>query len=412
MRWSSGAAVLSLPIFLRPAAVALVGSGPGAVRMSASSPAAAAAAPAVEVGSTANRVASSFQANEFAPRWWARNPHVMTIGGAGVLDTVEPVAYDRQVWDTPDGDQVAVDFLSGQGSQTQDTDVLVVMLHGLESRSNAPLCVRMARSFQRRGYDVAVINFRSCAHDDDVPRSPGGYHLGFTDDVDFVTRQLHAQHPDKRIYLSGFSLGGNVILKFLGEKGDRVSAENGIVGAAVTCVPFVPELGSPRLDTGFNRVVYSGNFLKNLKPKAQKQVDKLGAEAFPPRFDLERVLATTTLGEFDDAFIAPIYGFKDKFEYYRTQGSFSGGFLPKIRVATMALNAVDDPFIDPNTLPQPADMHGAPVRLVYHRFGGHCGFISAQPPVFEQAGAAVPLQPRDWLPEELARFVDHAEAAR
>lgn len=394
---------LTVVVTCLPCVLALHPRARSGIRMAASQATATVAGPA-------QRVASSFEPHDFEPRWWARNSHVMTIGGAGVLDSLEPIDYAREVWDTPDGDTVALDFL--QASEARESSVLVVMTHGLESRSAAPLCVRMARSFQRRGFDVAVLNFRSCAHDDDVPRTPGGYHLGFTDDLHFVTRRLHEQYPDKRIYLSGFSLGGNVILKFLGEVGDGAAAEYGVYGAAVACVPFRPEDCEPRLASGFNRWVYSGNFLKTLKPKAQKQVDTLGADAFPPRFNLQRVLDTTTIGEFDDEFIAPIYGFADKTEYYLTQGSMSGGFLPKIRVATLALNAVDDPFINPNTLPTSQEIQGAPVRLVYSPRGGHCGFISARPPTFTHVdGEVETLEHRDWLPEELARFIVHAESS-
>lgn len=305
---------------------------------------------------------------QFARRWF------LVVGYGLCCVQQGDVGYRRQVWETPDGDSVAIDFLDADTTSggPEGQDVLVVMTHGLESRSCAPLCVRMARSFTRRGFNVAVLNFRSCANDNDVPQTPGGYHLGFTSDLDFVTKRLHEQHPTKRIYLSGFSLGGNVILKLLGELGDQAQNSNGIHGAAVTCVPFRPEFCEPMLGSGFNRVVYSGNFLKSLKPKAVAQVEVLGIDAFPPRFDLERVLATTTIGEFDDEFIAPIYGFKDKLDYYLTQGSFSGGFLQRIRVPALAMNAINDPFIDPASLPQKEDLQGAPLRLVYHEHGGNC----------------------------------------
>ena len=366
---------------------------------------------------TAASVAASFEARRFDPVWWGGNPHVMTIGGAGSLEkqlgaAVEPLQYRREFWTCPDGDRIAVDFSDAAPSSSSSSTAkpIVVMTHGLESRSNAPLTERMARAFNRGGFDVCVVSFRSCAHDNDVPRRPGGYHLGFTDDVDFVTKKIFSE-TQRSIYLSGFSLGGNVVLKLLGELGASAATENGIVGAAVTCVPFKPADCAPLLSEGFNRVVYSGNFLKSLKPKAQAQVDALGIDAFPSRFSLEKVLQADSIGAFDDAFIAPIYGFKDKWEYYRTQGCASGGYLKRITVPTLALNAIDDPFIESSTLPQPEDV-GEAVRLVYHRYGGHCGFVSAEVPTMEAhaPGTAPPLQTRDWLPVELARFVGHCES--
>uniref|UniRef100_A0A7S1UAU7 AB hydrolase-1 domain-containing protein n=1 Tax=Phaeomonas parva TaxID=124430 RepID=A0A7S1UAU7_9STRA len=203
------------------------------------------------------------------------------------------------------------------------------------------------------------------------------------------------------LYLSAFSLGGNVCLKLLGEMGDGSAPEwDGvrIRGAAVNCVPFDPAACSPLLsEDNFNRLVYSGNFLKTLVPKAERQFEKLGADAFPAAFDMEEVRAATSIGDFDDAFIAPIYGFADKWDYYNTQGCLSGGYLPKIRVPCFALNAIDDPFIRDVRLPTPDDVQDAPMTLQYTRYGGHCGFLAP-----EELGG------RDWMPRQLARFVAHA----
>lgn len=368
------------------------------------------------------RVAASFEARPFEPAWWGTNPHVMTIGGAGSLEkqlgeAQEPLCYRREFWNTPDGDRIAVDFSDAHEKTKESASVLVVMTHGLESRSNAPLTERMARAFNRHGFDVCVVSFRSCAHDNDVPRKPGGYHLGFTQDLNFVTKKIFLESDmKKRIYLSGFSLGGNVVLKLLGELGVEASTFNGIVGAAVTCVPFKPVDCAPLLSKGFNRLVYSGNFLKSLKPKASLQVDTLGRDAFPVNFDIAKVLAAESIGDFDDAFIAPIYGFKNKWQYYETQGSASGKFLQLIKVPALAVNALDDPFIESSTLPTAEEVGlSVPLRLVYHRHGGHCGFVSAHPPKESfHAPDSSPslLQTRDWLPVELARFVGHCEMER
>jgi predicted alpha/beta-fold hydrolase len=373
-------------------------------------------APPSATAAAACAITRSFEARPFTPVWWGGNPHIMTIGGAGSLEkqlgaALSPLEYRREFWDTPDGDRIAVDFSDASPAAAPTGKPIVVMTHGLESRSNAPLTERMARAFNRCGYDVCVVSFRSCAHDDDVPRRPGGYHLGFTDDVNFVTKKIFSE-TKRSIYLSGFSLGGNVVLKLLGELGADAPRTHGICGAAVTCVPFKPADCAPLLSEGFNRMVYSGNFLKSLKPKAKAQFDALGAEAFGTRFDLDTVLAADSIGAFDDAFIAPIYGFKDKWHYYETQGCASGGYLQKIAVPTLALNAIDDPFIESSTLPTIEEVGAdVPLRLVYHRYGGHCGFVSDTPPPRDDvSGDTAPLQTRDWLPVELARFVDHCEA--
>ena len=184
-------------------------------------------APPSATAAAACAITRSFEARPFTPVWWGGNPHIMTIGGAGSLEkqlgaALSPLEYRREFWDTPDGDRIAVDFSDASPAAAPTGKPIVVMTHGLESRSNAPLTERMARAFNRCGYDVCVVSFRSCAHDDDVPRRPGGYHLGFTDDVNFVTKKIFSE-TKRSIYLSGFSLGGNVVLKLLGELGQNRS---------------------------------------------------------------------------------------------------------------------------------------------------------------------------------------------
>ncbi|CAM9310490.1 unnamed protein product, partial [Phaeothamnion confervicola] len=261
---------------------------------------------------------------------------------------------------------------------------------GLESTSTAPLTSRIALAFQAKGFSVAVMCFRSCSGEDN--RGIGCYHLGFTDDLKFIVETLRARYPKTPFVLSGFSLGGNVIAKLLGELGERAE-DLGIVGGAVACVPYDAVACQQRIDSGFNRAVYSKNFLKSLIPKMQRKA------AVNPRIaeivDMARVARCKTVGEFDDAFIAPIYGFSSFVDYY--EKAQSGPYLKKVRVPVLALQALDDPFMRAETYPTTGDLEGAPVRLVYHRYGGHCAFISRDKREQEQG----------WLPIELARFGQH-----
>eukprot|EP00968_Pinguiococcus_pyrenoidosus_P005073 scaffold327_cov257-Pinguiococcus_pyrenoidosus.AAC.50 len=273
---------------------------------------------------------------------------------------------------------------------------------------------RMGQAFNDVGCDVAAVSFRSCAFDGETPSAPGAYHLGFTNDVQDVLRSLARNPllpladeeasgktpPAPKFYLSAFSLGANVCLKLLGEYGDGEADEWAGVdvrGAAVSCVPFDPVACSPLLsDVTFNRIVYSGNFLKTLIPKAERQYAALGADAFPPSFSIERVRQSKSIGDFDDAYIAPIYGFMDKWDYYATQGCFPGGYLEKIRVPAHVINAKDDPFIMDVRLPTKEDIGEAPLSLQYTQYGGHCGFLAQA----SQGGQM-------WLPRQLARFIAH-----
>ena len=191
--------------------------------------------------------------------------------------------------------------------------------------------------------------------------------------------------------------------KFVGELGDG-ARDRGVYGAAVANVPFVPEDGEVLLGRGFNKLVYSGNFLKSLKPKAEKQAKMLADRGDPVPFDIEQCRKATTIGEFDDAFIAPIYGFADKAEYYKTQGSKR--FLKKAAVPLLAVHALDDPFIARRSLPTEDDVSST-VRLEYHEYGGHCGWIAKA----DREAQARGVDPRNWMPDALAAFVAHVEVA-
>ena len=222
------------------------------------------------------------------------NCHVQTIVGSEVVRARIfgfPKTYTstRKRFETDDGDFFYADFT--HVNQEGDTPVVVV-LHGLESNPDGPLVIKMAEAFHDKGFTCCLVAFRGCTGEEN--QTPGAYHVGFTKDVKQVTQYLKEQYPNKKIYLSGFSLGGNVALKYLGELGEKAEAEN-IGGAAVACVPFDPVQSHYKLDApGFSRIVYSGNFLATLKKKAEYQHAR-----FPGAFDIEAVRQCTTIGEFD-----------------------------------------------------------------------------------------------------------------
>ncbi len=366
---------------------------------------------------TVHEVLETFPARPFDPVPWVTNEHWQTIWGARavqdiVLQKVAPHTlpqgwqdvYDRRErWETPDGDFFHVDFLFAESgpavpSPTTAPRPLAIVLHGLESTSWALLPRSMAKAYAKRGFDVLALNFRGCCGTDNL--KPYSYHLGFTDDLAYVVRRLHAEDPRRRVYLTGFSLGGNVILKCLGELGAE-AARLGVEGAAVACVPFDAVRSSSKIDTGFNRWVYAANFLSTLKVKAAQKWEKhRNDEQAEGPYDLARVLACSSIGDFDDEVIAKLHNFEGKVDYY-TQ-SCSKQYLPRIRVPALVVNARDDPFINVAGLPTQAEVGEGTVRLIYHDYGGHCGFLTGR----EEKGA--PEEER-WLPTELARFLKHAD---
>ena len=234
---------------------------------------------------------------------------------------------------------------------------------------------------------MVLKSFRGCSEGEDN-RKLGAYHLGFTDDLKTLVERLHIEDSSRKIYLSGFSLGGNVILKYLGEMG-RGALELGVSGAVVTCVPFDPKSCQVKLDlNSFNRGIYIENFLSSLKRKAEAKNLR-----FPGVLDMDKLRAARTIGEFDEHFIARAFGFEGKLDYY--EKCASKRFLSRIAVPSIAINARDDPFVMEEHLPTYEDVGGAPVRLVYKARGGHCGFLSSGP------------EGNYWLPNEMARAMEH-----
>jgi predicted alpha/beta-fold hydrolase len=349
----------------------------------------------------ARSIVSRFTPTPFnAPPLFLRNPHYQTIIGSGVIpallkDAILGTGYGRpftsteERFETPDGDFFDAEFTN----ENIDGNAMVIVLHGLESAPKSALVTKMAIAFHQKGFQCCLVSFRGCSGEPN--RGPGAYHLGFTDDVDTIVTKIHDRYgTKKRIYLSGFSLGGNCCLKFLGELGEK-ALSRGVYGAAVSCVPFDPVASQDKLAIGFNRFAYAGNFLIKLKQKAEIQILD-----HPDAFDIQKIRECRTLGEFDEEYIAKIYGFRDKIDYYRSTGA--KWWISKIRVPAISINALDDPFIDEDSLPTQEQIDSAseaPVRLVYHSHGGHCGFSTTGAPE------------HGFMAEELSRALAHIEEA-
>lgn len=355
----------------------------------------------------AHEIINSFEPSKFLPAkgffGLEANRHYQSIVGSGALNKFgigPPIRRNFETvverFDTPDGDWFEVEFSKDHfGSeeallQHKETPV-VVIFHGLESGAKGELVSKMANAYLEQGFSVVLMNFRSCSGQPND--KPGAYHVGFTMDGHQITEMLKQRYPHRKIYISGFSLGGNVSLKLLGELGATARDRN-IYGCVTMCVPFNAVGSGQSIDSGINKYLYSAYFVQRLKAKAERQFERF--EGNVP-FDIGKIRQCSTVGDFDDAYIAPLYGFKDKYDYYRTQGALR--WLKKIRVPSICINAKDDPFIPADTLPDPEeDVEGAPVRLLYTDHGGHCGYLS-------QGDG----QTNDdmWIAREMARAMVH-----
>ena len=235
--------------------------------------------------------------------------------------------------------------------QSHDSKGMVVLIHGLESNSNSSLSTDMSRAYVEDGFDAVFINFRGqCGTPNDTL---GGYHLGFTDDLRHFLKLMSELVEDnddfekRPIYLSGFSLGANVVVKCLGELGNAAMSLYNVQGAAVTGAPFDAERNVKCLDApGFNKAVYSDNVFESLKRRAQYELDRFcDGDSCTTEFDYKGVMSAMTVQEYDNGFIAKIFGFKDCTDYYRQTSCYY--FLPSVAVPLYILNAEDDPFFDP-----------------------------------------------------------------
>ncbi len=350
-----------------------------------------------------------------------RNGHWQTIVGTGSLRKIVTGKELSRSFDviserikTDDGDFFDVDYPSehfGPSADTKRTPI-VIIVHGLEATYRGAMVTKMAEEYMAQGFAPVLFSFRGCSGTPN--KTPGGYHVGFTNDVDLLAKILQKRFPQRKIYLSGFSLGGNVSLKLLAELGSTASTERNIFGAVTMSVPYDAVGSGASIDAGWNKYLYAKNFLGTLKRKAEEQ-----HKLFPNAFDIEQVRSSQTIGEFDRAFIAPIYGYKDQFDYYQKNGSKA--WLPKIRVPAISINAKDDPFIPEHTLPDPhKDVMGAPVRLVYHDHGGHCGFVASRRSRESGKGSELiathstdaPVNDANgnddrWIAKEMARAMKH-----
>ena len=314
--------------------------------------------------------------NPFVPAWWLRNRHAQTIWGPRIARTPR-IPYERQVWDTPDGDELSVYTYRGEPEKPW-----VLLLHGLEGCIRSYYIPRLNRDFHRLGWNVATMIFRSC--DGTINKGRRIYHMGETSDLDFVVSELPGRFGAERVYIAGMSLGANVLCKWLGEDGDGVPAL--VQGAAALSPPFRPEEAIAQFNTSLFGI-YNRFFLKTLIKKALEK-----ERQFPGCIDVEKVRNCTSFHVYDTEVTARLHGFTDAQDYWTKVGCHQ--FLEAIRVPTMLLTAEDDAFNPGHTIPR--DIADASDYLIpqWTEKGGHGGFV----------GGRWPWAVRYWMDEQVLRF--------
>ena len=303
-----------------------------------------------------------------APRWLPGG-HAQTIY-ASVRGKRPEVPFWRDQWETPDFDFIDLDWLDTPESELplnkQDQRPLVVLFHGLEGSSGSHYARTLMHAVQARGWHGVVVHFRGCGGR--VNRLPRAYHSGDSAEIDWVLRRLRTTRTGP-LYVVGVSLGGNALLKWLGEQ--QTAALDVVDRAAAVSAPVDLAAAGVALARGFN-LIYTHNFLHTMKAKTAEKMKR-----YPALCDAQRMRRALTLREFDDLVTAPLHGFKGVDDYYaRASGK---PFLKSIAVPTLMLNARNDPFLPARFLPTPDEVSSA-VRLEIPATGGHVGFVSGKYP--------------------------------
>lgn len=287
----------------------------------------------------------------------------------------------RERWETPDGDFLDVD--QGPRPAGASEPPLALVVHGLEGSARRRYVLGTCRALLAGGVRPVALNLRGCSGTPN--RLPRFYHSGETGDLTFVLERLRALHPGAPLGVFGFSLGGNAVLKMLGEREDGGA---GLVDAAVAMsVPFDLAAGAERLERTRMGHLYAAYFLRSLRRKIRAK-----ALLLEPLIDVERALAARTIRDFDDVATAPLHGFRDAAEYYAA--SSSPRFIGGIRIPTLVLHSLDDPFLDPEAVPRAALEANPDVVPLLTARGGHVGFLEG-----------APWSTRLWGDEEGARFL-------
>jgi uncharacterized protein len=317
-----------------------------------------------------------FRPRPFRAAWWLPGAHAQTVAGR-LLRRADPPAFRRERVELPDGDFVDLDH----PPPPTRPNAVVLLMHGLEGSARRGYAINVYRALAARGIASVGLNFRSCSGEPN--RLARSYHSGDTGDIAHVLRLLATRHGELPRGAIGFSLGGNALLKLLGELG--AEARPLVQAAAAVSVPYDLGAGADALDRTWPGRAYTGAFLKTLIAKVEAKAGLLDGSC-----ELDRIRAARSFRAFDDAATAPLHGFAHADEYY--EKSSSKRYLPGIRVPTLLIHASDDPFLPRECIPLRETAGNPWLELLLTNHGGHVGFITGSP-----------LSPRFWAEEQAAR---------
>lgn len=330
---------------------------------------------------------------QYKAPWWLPGGHTQTIWSALYAHTrrTRPRPLHRERWATPDGDFIDVDRQSASAPQRP----MLVMFHGLEGSSNSHYAQACADWAAEHDVNWVMPHFRGCSGE--LNHAPRAYHSGDHEEIDWILRRLRHEHHSAgghALVAAGVSLGGNALMRWVGEQGQE--AKQQVDAVAAICSPLDLAESGRAIGRGFNRQVYTRMFLRSMKPKALAKLRQ-----HPGLFARERLLAARDLYEFDNVFTAPLHGFRDTRDYW--QRASAKPLLHRVRVPALLLNPLNDPFVPAHSLPARHDVSHS-VTLWQPPDGGHVGFAAGRWPGHVRS---LPDQVGHWLMQAAGETSGH-----
>ena len=297
--------------------------------------------------------------SDFNPRFLFRNKHFSTIAPS-MFRKVNGVNYKRKRISTPDNDFLDIDF-SIVSSKT-----IVIITHGLEGNSDRTYMKGMVKAVNKTGWDAVALNLRGCSGE--ANNLFLSYHSGKTDDLDLVVTHLLKNYDYQKIMLVGFSLGGNLTLKYIGEKGEDIHPD--ICCAVAFSVPVDLKDSSDQLAKRSN-AMYMKRFLGMLKPKLIEKTKRFPAHGIKN----DDIVKLKNFYDFDNLYTAPAHGFSSAKDYW--EKCSAKPFLSKIKIPTLLINALNDPFLGDLSYPFEDAKKSSSFYLETPKYGGHVGFVKS-----------------------------------
>lgn len=293
--------------------------------------------------------------SDYLPKWWLRNGHINTLYTYLYRRQRQP-SYIRERWDTIDGDFIDLDFIKNHNRK------LVILSHGLEGGSDSQYIMSISNLLSSKGYDICALNYRSCSGEMNITTTM--YHSGFTLDINMIINNI-AHHYDD-IYLIGYSLGGNMNLKYTT---DGIYTVHPKIRKVVSVSAPIDLAGSSKRISSWYNYQYQYNFLQTLNAKM-----KIKAKIYPDQINIDDLKKVKTLIDFDEYFTGPLHGFDGAQGYYNECNALQ--FLDNAAIPTLLISSEDDPFLTEDCIPKDIAANNKNVHLIATKYGGHVGFTT------------------------------------